>query len=160
MKKYKNHTLKEYLECLSARTPVPGGGSAAALSAALGASLISMVANYSIGKNSSKAVEQKFQKIVKESQRIRNRLLELVDLDAEVYLKVTATRKSSEKIKNAALLKARQVPLEICRLCYQALTLTPFLVEKGNKYLLSDVEAAVEFLLAGFNGALKFTKES
>ena len=45
MKRYKIHTLQEYLEVLSQRTPVPGGGSAAALVGSLGAALISMVAN-------------------------------------------------------------------------------------------------------------------
>jgi len=37
---------------------------------------------------------------------------------------------------------------------YQALDLTPFLVAKGNPYLLSDVEVAVELLEAGFMSSI------
>ncbi len=160
MKKYKNHTLKEYLDCLSLRTPVPGGGSAAALTGALGVSLISMVANYSLGKSQHKATEDKIQKIIKESQVIKNRLLELVDLDAQAYLKVAATRKAPAKVKQLAQREAQKVPLEVCRLSYKAIELTPFLVEKGNKYLLSDVVVAVEMLFAAFKAALVLTKEN
>ena len=160
MKKYKHHTLKEYLDCLSARTPVPGGGSAAALTAALGASLISMVAEYSQGKTTVKSIEHKIQRTIKKSQEIRDRLLTLVDQDAEAYLKVAATRKGPARERNKALRESRKVPFEVCRLCYQAIQLTPFLVQKGNQYLLSDVEVSVEMLLAAFKSAWVLTKEN
>jgi formiminotetrahydrofolate cyclodeaminase len=47
---YKNSSLKRYLDDLAAKLPAPGGGSAAALTASLGASLISMVVNFTLGK--------------------------------------------------------------------------------------------------------------
>ena len=47
---YNEGSLKQYLNDLAAKLPAPGGGSAAALTAALGASLISMVLNFTIGK--------------------------------------------------------------------------------------------------------------
>ncbi|TBR15974.1 hypothetical protein EPO66_05245, partial [bacterium] len=46
---YINKSIKKYLEDLSAKKPVPGGGSASALTAALGSSLISMVVNFTLG---------------------------------------------------------------------------------------------------------------
>lgn len=153
MKKYQNHTLKEYCHCLSLKTPVPGGGSAAALGGALGAALISMVANYSLKRNQSGEVERKIQDILRRSEKIRKRLLELVGLDAAVYLKVVKTRHAPWEEKKKALQQARKVPLEVCRLCYAAVALTPFLVQKGNPYLQSDVVVAVEFLQAAFNSA-------
>ena len=155
MKKYKNFTLQEYLNSLSQRTPVPGGGSAAALVGALGASLISMVANYSIKPNQPLEVLTKIKKIFKESETLRKQLLEMVDLDAAAYLKVVESRSTSVSVekKRNALRAAQAVPVEVCRLCYQAIELTPFLAKKGNKYLLSDVEVAVEFLLAAFSAA-------
>ena len=64
MKKFKSHTLKDYSKSLSTRAPVPGGGSAAALTACLGASLISMVANYSLGRKKTKRVEAKIKTII------------------------------------------------------------------------------------------------
>ena len=155
MKKYKNFTIQEYLNSLSQRTPVPGGGSAAALAAGLGAALISMVAHYSLKRNSP-AVEKNIKKILTSSEKIRKRLLELVDLDAQAYLQVVETRRGpdvSPQKKKAAHRQARAVPLEVSHLCLQAVELTPYLVQYGNKYLLSDVEVAVELLQAAFNAA-------
>ncbi len=154
MKKYKNHTLKEYSDVLSKRVPVPGGGSAGALTAALGASLISMVANYSIDRGSPKPIEKEICDILKESEEIRERLLDLVDLDAEAYLEVVKARRESPAKKKVALKKARQVPMEVCQLCYRAVDLMPYLVKYGNPYLMSDIEVASEMLLAAFRSAL------
>jgi len=155
MKRYINSTIKEYSDVLSKKTPVPGGGSAAALTAALAASLISMVANYSKGKSKSKRVEGKINNILKASEVIRKRLLVLVDLDAEAYLKIVKARESASlKKKKEAKKAARSVPQEICKLCYKAVALTPFLVENGNKYLLSDIEVAIELLLSAYNCAV------
>ena len=154
MKKYRDYTLKEYLNSLSMRAPVPGGGSAAALSGALGAALISMVANYSIGRKHSANVEVKIKKILADSERIRKRLLVLVDLDAQAYLKVVATRKAKVAARKAALKRARAVPLEACQLCYSAVQLTPFLVKEGNPYLLSDVQVAIDLLWAAYQSAM------
>jgi len=154
MKKFRSHTLKEYLDVLSRREPVPGGGSASALTAAAGAALLSMVANYSKGRGQSKLVEKQIQKTLSETEKIRTRLLELVDLDAESYLKVVRARKASAARQKAAAKAAGKVPVEICKLCYKAIGLTPVLVKKGNPHLINDVEVAAELLLAAFNGAL------
>ena len=141
---FKNKTLQEYTDQLSRREPVPGGGSAAALTAALGLSLISMVTNYSIGrKANTRAIEKHLSKILAKSEPMRLRLLELTSLDSEAYLKA---QKGQTK-------EARAVPQEICKLCYKAVELTPYLVEKGNPYLLSDVEVAIELLISAFNSA-------
>lgn len=154
MKKFRNYSLKEYTLELSKKEPVPGGGSAAALVAATGTSLIIMVANYSLDKGKSKAQENKFKKIIKDGTAIRNRLLELVDLDAEAYLGVVKARGKSKAEKNKAKRKAKAVPKETAKLCYKAIQLGPYLVEHGNKHLLSDVEVAVETLFAAFNSAM------
>lgn len=154
MKKFKNYTLKQYVEQLSQRTPVPGGGSAAALAAALGAALVSMVAHYSLGKGKPALMERKIKKILKESEKLKKRFLALVDLDAQAYLAVVKARKKSPKIKKAALKRAREVPLEVCNRCYEAVELTPFLVHHGNAYLVSDIQVANELLLAAFKSAM------
>ena len=148
-------TLEAYLDQLSRREPVPGGGSAAALTAALGVGLISMVGNYSIGrKSNTKAVEQRLHRIVLKSDGIRKRLLALTTLDARAYLKIVEARKHNVKKQKQAVRQAAAVGKEVCRLCYQALDLTPFLVAKGNPYLISDIKVAIELLQAGFNGSM------
>jgi len=154
MLSYTNQTIAAYLNQLASRSPVPGGGSAAALAGALGAALISMAASYSLSKGRSKKAEAKIKSVFQQSEKLRGRLLKLVDLDAEAYLRVVQTRQAAPKIKQAALKKAREVPLETCRLCYRAVQLAPDLVKNGNPRLLSDVKAAVEMLSAAFSSAM------
>lgn len=142
---YKNRSLKRYLDDLSARLPAPGGGSASALVATLGCCLISMVANFTIGKERYKRYEKEIIKILRLNEIYRERLLRLVDLDIKSF-----------KEKN--LKKAIDVPLEVCKICVQILKLCPKLEKKGNKNLISDVLCAKEFLKAGFRGALENVK--
>jgi methenyltetrahydrofolate cyclohydrolase len=151
---FKDKTLQEYLKQLSTCSPVPGGGSAAALTAALGLGLISMAANYSIGrKSNTPAVEKHLARILAHSESIRLRLLELTSLDSEAYLSVCEARSLDKKAQAQAARAARAVPQEICKLCYKAIQLTPYLAQKGNPYLLSDIEVAIELLMSAFNGA-------
>ncbi len=153
MKKFQDYTLSEYCDVLSQKVSVPGGGSAAALSAALGAALLSMVVNYSLGKKTAD-VDAKLKEILEESEALRRRFLELVDLDAEAYLEFVKARKADEQTKEQARKRACEVPLEVAKLCYQALDLAPYLVLEGNKYLISDVEVALELLGAAYKSAM------
>ncbi len=151
---FKDKTLQEYLDQLARREPVPGGGSAAALTGAMAVGLISMVANYSIGrKANTKAVEKHLSKVLAQSEAMRQRLLKLTSLDSEAYLKVAAARSLDKAAQRRAAKEARAVPQEICKICYKAVLLTPYLADRGNPYLLSDVEVALELLLAAFYSA-------
>ncbi len=153
MKAFKNYSLSEYSRVLSLKVPAPGGGSAAAVTAALGAALLSMVANYSLGKGASHSSEQKIKSSLKQSEQLRKRFLVLVDLDAQAYLNVVKTRKAAPAKRAAARRKAAEVPMEVCKLCYKAVQLSPILVLYGNRHLLCDVKVAVELLAAAFNAA-------
>jgi len=138
---YKHSSIKKYLDDLSAKLPVPGGGSAAALVAALGAALIGMVINFTLGKPKYKKYQIDLAKMLTTSERIKNRFLELVDLDVAAF-------------KSKDINKALNVPLEISRLCFDVIKLCPPLVRRGNKNLISDVAVAAILLEAGFSSAL------
>ena len=153
MKKYKNHSLAQYLDVLSQKTPTPGGGSVSALAGACGAGLLSMVTNYSLGKGQPAIVERKLKSILKQAERLRKRFLELVDLDAEAYEKVVKARKGTKLQKKSAQVAARKIPMEVCRLSYQGVESALFLARYGNKYLVSDVSVATDMLLAAYNGS-------
>jgi len=138
--KYKTQSLTKYLNDLSAKLPAPGGGSAAALNAALGASLISMVVNYTLGKPKYSVFTKELKSILKQSEKLRKQFLDLVDLDVLAY--------QSKEIK-----KALAVPLRLARLCISAAGLCPPLIKKGNINLISDVAVAAVFLEAAFAAA-------
>ena len=137
---YLNDSIKKYLDDLSAKLPAPGGGSAAAVLAALGTSLINMVCNFTIGKEKYKSVEQDIRETLRKSENLGNRFQQLIDLDVVAF-----KAKDSEK--------SLQVPLEICKLSFQAAQLCPQLSKKGNPNLITDVGCAIESLAAAFSCA-------
>ncbi len=151
---YANNSLSEYLERLAAREPVPGGGSAAAVSAAMGAALIVMSIRYSVGKGKTRGIEARLEKIMAEAEKVRKRFIADISRDAQVYLNVVAARKNGGK---AALRKANRaaaiVPRELVRACRALLKSVPFLKKEVNRYLVSDMLAAEVFLNAAINAA-------
>ncbi len=138
---YYNKSVKKYLDDLAAKLPAPGGGSAAALTAAAGVSLISMVINFTKGKPRYAKYNKDLTKMLATSVKMRKRFIKLLDLDVAAF--------SSKDMR-----KALAVPLEVCTLCYEAIKLCPALVKKGNVNLISDVAIAVIMLESGFNSAL------
>ncbi len=150
---YRDKTLKKYLDDLAARLPAPGGGSAAALAAGLGASLISMVANFTLGNPKYAKFEDEIRNILNQSEKLRAEFLNLVDLDVQAF-----------RSKN--LRSCLDVPLMIGRLCFEGIKLCPPLITKGNKNLISDVAVAAALLESAFASAyhnveinLKFLKD-
>lgn len=155
MSKYINKSIKKYLDDLAAKKPAPGGGSAAALVGATGVSLLSMVANFTVGKDKYKRFEREIKNSLKKSEKIRKKLLELVDLDVINYSKVARNKKKSLALYQKSLKEATNVPVMIAELSFQALRLCPVLEKKGNKYLVSDVYVADSLLRAAIKSALE-----
>lgn len=153
---YLDGTIRSYLDDLSAKKPTPGGGSAAALVGATGVGLISMVANFSEGEG--------IEEILKRAEDLRQRLTELIDQDVAVYQKVSAAYKlpkgkPAQKVKRTraiqdSLKEALAVPLEVCRLCHEAIRLCGPLAEKGKVGLISDVGVGACLLEAAFQSAI------
>lgn len=137
---YKEESLKKYLEDLAAKLPAPGGGSAAALTAAMGVSLVSMVVNFTLGKPKYAQYENELRAILEKSEKLREEFLNLVDLDVVAY--------KSKNIRDAL-----DVPFMVCRLCLEGIKLCPPLIKKGNKNLISDVAVAAIFLESAFSSA-------
>jgi methenyltetrahydrofolate cyclohydrolase len=137
---YIRKTLKKYSDDLAAKLPAPGGGSAAALNASLGAALISMVVNFTLGKPKYLRYEKYLKAVLKQSEKSRKRLLDLVDLDVLAY-------------KSGNLRRSLNVPLETAHVCHSAIQLCPDLVKMGNKNLISDAAVAAQLLESAFAAA-------
>jgi len=153
---YINEPLKTYLDDLAAKRPAPGGGSAAALSGAIGMGLISMSANFTVGNPKYKSVEAKAADLLVRSDGIRSRLQDLVDDDVDAYNKLSAVMKSgsatpSELEKGCKL--AAQPPFDTCMACVEGLKLCADIVKWGNKSLMTDIAIAAILLEGGFFSA-------
>jgi len=143
-----DNKITEYLEKAAAGTAVPGGGSVAALNAALAAGLTEMVANLTIGKKNYAAVEEEMKALVGKASQLRNKLTAAVDRDADAYTAVMAAYRlpkttdkeaaaRKEKIQDA-IKHAAMVPLEVASDSLAVLKLAGQAILKGNKNAASD----------------------
>ena len=147
-----DHKITEYLEKAAAGSAVPGGGSVAALNAALAASLTEMVANLTLGKKGYEAVEEEMKALAGKASQLRNKLTAAIDQDADAYTDVMAAYKlpkatdgeitlRKQKIQDATK-HAAIVPLEVARDALAVIDLAGLAIQKGNKNAASDGAAA------------------
>jgi formiminotetrahydrofolate cyclodeaminase len=156
-------TVKALLEDFRSSAPTPGGGSAAALAGAVGASLLAMVAGLPKPRATADADLQTLRDAGARCAALALDLESLVDRDSEAYeLVVSAYRMpkatDDEKAVRAkgvqdALKAAIAAPLDVMRACREAIALGPVLEALGNPNASSDVQVGLELLGAGLRGA-------
>ena len=161
---YETTTISAFLEELASDAPAPGGGSVAALSGAMAASLVSMVCNLTIGKEKFAQHEQEIEAILKEALKLRQELINAVDEDIEAYSAVidcyrlpkdTQGEKSRRKEQlQTALKDANEVPYRTAKMCYRVLELNRRLPQIGNPNAVSDVAVSAQLAEAALQSAL------
>jgi formiminotetrahydrofolate cyclodeaminase len=155
----KDMTIQTFLDELASKTSTPGGGGAAAVSGAMGAALISMVANFTIGKKGCEDVEDDCKEILTKSEKLRSDLTDAINDDVVVFNRVMASygmpkETDEEKVARsteiqAALKEATDIPLQCAKLCREVVNLSQPIADKGNNNVISDAGVAV---LAGYAG--------
>jgi len=158
-----NKTIKDFNDILASEAPAPGGGSAAALEGALGASLIGMVASLTIGRKKYSEHEALMMYAAERAETLRLRFLELIDRDAEAYNTVSAVfafpkKTDDEKaVRSDAMQNALKactlIPFEMIECAYSAMELAMQLLGKYNTNAASDLGVAVLSLKACAQGA-------
>ena len=141
-------TIPEFLEKTASNTPVPGGGSVAALSAAVAASLAEMVAHLSIGKKGLEAAGDEMKAIISMASAYRETLLHDIDRDSDAFNQVMAAFKlpknTAEEVKQRhlaiqeGLKTAALVPLRVAKDAFKILEMAGTVVIKGNKNAVTD----------------------
>jgi len=160
---YADRPLKDYLSDAASGAPTPGGGSVSALAAALGVSMASMAANFTVGKKKFAAVDEQCRDILDDCESARTQLLELADEDTQAYAEVSKAYglpRSTPEEKTAraegiqkALHIAMDVPLRTFRVCARLCGRLQDLAEIANPNLISDVGVAAIIILAGLEGS-------
>ncbi len=156
--------VSNFLDELASNLPTPGGGSVAALAGALGAALISMVGNLTIGKKKYEDVEEDIKKIISSSEKLRYELSQLIEEDVKAFNNFMATYKMpketedekkmrTEKIQEA-LVEAAKVPLKTAYKCLDIMILSQEVAEKGNINVISDAGVAVLMAEAALESAI------
>ena len=156
--------VSEFLDALASKEPVPGGGSGAALAGGLGAALVSMVCNLTIGKKGYEQAWEPLTELRVRSEELRARMVELLEADTQAYGKVmetyrlprdTAEAKAARKeAMQAALRHAAEVPLQIAESCGAVVDLALPAAELGNRWAVSDAGVGALLAEAAMHAAL------
>ena len=158
-KKLAEMSVAEFMEKLGSGNPTPGGGAAASLSAAMGASLLMMVANHTIGRSRYAEFEDFNIEVLKKAEALRARFIEGIDADADAFRQVSEAYRMAKDdparpaaIGQASVIAA-EAPLAVMEDSVAALRLAASLPGRCNRNLLSDVYVASYCLYAGLVSA-------
>jgi len=134
-------SLELFLDALASRKPTPSGGSAAAVMGAMGAALVSMVCNLTIGRTQYRAVEEELKFVFTKAEELRRDLTKMIEEDVQAFDAVmrayrmprltkdeTATR---AEVIQTALKTATLVPMRCYRACREVITLGRVVAEKA-----------------------------
>jgi formiminotetrahydrofolate cyclodeaminase len=154
-------SVSDFLARLGSAEPVPGGGAAAALSGAIGAALVEMTANLTLGRPKLADVQDQARQVETRAAELRQRLADLAKADALAYARVRAAYqlpRDSDALRaertaaiQTALAEVARVPLTTAQRCAELLELADAAAPTLNAAVISDVlvgallaEAALE----------------
>ncbi len=157
-------TVGAFMEDLASASPAPGGGAAAAMGGALGAGLISMVCNLTVGKKGYEQYWQDNAEVQARAEELQIRLIGLAREDAEAFNALMETFKlpkntGEEKqermqIMQAAYCRAALVPFGIAGACLEVVRKARQIAGRSNANVASDIEVAVFMAEAGMESGL------
>lgn len=156
-------TVTELLDAFASPAPTPGGGSAAALSGAVAASLLAMVAAMPKTKNGTPEDRAALDEALPKLQALQKRLTSLIDEDAASYDGVVAAYKlpkstdeekaARKRAVQAAMRHATDIPLETFRAAGALIPLGRVVAEHGNPNAKSDASVAIQMAMTAVSGA-------
>jgi methenyltetrahydrofolate cyclohydrolase len=137
--------LGKFLADLADGSPVPGGGSAAAIATAMAAGLLAMTARASV------ETWPEARAVAAQAEALRDRVAPLAQLDAEAYVQALELLRGEgagdperrDLELGAALTRAAHLPLQIAEAAADVAALGLLVVERGDAQRRPDAEAAV-----------------
>ena len=159
----KDSSIATFLDDLASERPTPGGGGAAAVTGAIGAALVSMVANLTIGKKNYEDVWEDLKDVNAKAEALRAELTAAIEEDVVAFGSVMGAyglprATGEEKAKRTAAIQsalkdATLTPLRAVKACFDVILLSAAVAEKGNLNVISDAGVAVLSANAGLRSA-------
>ncbi len=153
----------EFLDELSSKASVPGGGGASAAVGAYAAALGEMVANLTAGKKKYADVEAEIEEARDHLEQLRTELIRLVDADAEAFEPLSKAyslpkdtpeeQAEKDRVMEEALRVASETPLKTMETILETMRELEILAEKGSKLAVSDAGVGILFAQAALEGA-------
>ncbi|MBN1327111.1 MAG: glutamate formimidoyltransferase [Candidatus Cloacimonetes bacterium] len=145
-------TLSDFNDELSSDSPAPGGGSVAALCAAISGSLTAMVANLTFNKKGYEKVSEQAARLAVKGQELKKKALAAIDRDTQAFYDMMDAARLPQKTEEQARERADKIqettknailiPLETLQLSREAVELAAEIAEIGNKNAISDAGVA------------------
>jgi formiminotetrahydrofolate cyclodeaminase len=158
-----NPQLKDFLSALASDSPTPGGGTASAVSGAMGISLLAMVLGVYVRKINDDYKVLVIKNKINELQEKSCELLEFSDLDKMAFDRVMDSfklPKSNEEEKKArrekiqdALKGATLSPLNMMKKIYETYDIVDFVAKNSSDSTLSDFLTGLCLIEVGLSGA-------
>ena len=155
--------ITDFVDELASDSPAPGGGSVAALAAAMAAALTNMVGVLTFGKKGYEANQTEIETLSNQAQTLKDTMLHLVDEDTKSFNNVMAAMRLSknsvkeietrEQALQEATIYSARVPLQVMEHSFEIMKLAGRLADIGNQNSLSDAGVAVLQAHAGLEGA-------
>lgn len=156
-------SIRSFVAQAGSADPTPGGGSVAAVVAALGAAMTSMVGRLSQGDKFA-AIRPQVEETLSEMNRLSAECETLLHADIasfDRYMSALRLPKATDEEKaqrraalGEAALQATAVPMRLMAQCREGLTYTLRIAEGANKNVLSDLAIAAILLEAAARSAL------
>lgn len=163
MTSFRETTLAGFLEELASAAATPGGGCASALSGALAAGLVAMVARNTAGSAAYADKAASMSKVAAEADDLRRGLEELVDADAAAFEQVMAAFRLPKDTPEQKAERSRAIqggykaavepPGLVCRHALRVLELAALVAEQGNPNAVSDAGVAALLAATALEGA-------
>ena len=163
MSQYSHLSLAQLLDAFASNHPVPGGGSAAALAGAVGASLLIMVAGLSKTRHGTDEERSALTAAAARLRPLPDELASLIDRDSEAYTSVInayrlprstdAEQAARRDAIDEAMRAATEAPLATIRACERAMREAEVIASSGAASASSDVAVGIELLKTAARGA-------
>ena len=149
----------EFVTVLASNAPVPGGGGASALVAAIGTALGTMVGSLTVGKKKYADVEEEIIALKAKCDKLQADLLAQIELDAKGFEPLSKAygipkdNPDRDRILEDATVVACQVPVKIMELCCEALDAIAVFAAKGSRLAVSDAGCGAVCVKAALQAA-------